>query len=151
MTIVISPTTVSAAIAGLSITGVTIKDIDEMPDSVNMLTPLIVPQPNNFISAVRPQRQSFGSGGTQKMDFTYSLNYQFIHSPVGSGINAFAPYNDVITKLVSIINTILNNDTVNGLVDMGLQEIGQVGIITDPAGDQYWGCLFSVICLEHAQ
>ena len=53
MTIALHPLTVSASIAALSISGVTIKDVDEIPDSAAMLCPLIVPRPNDFITNIQ--------------------------------------------------------------------------------------------------
>ena len=72
MTIALSPVTVAASIAALSVSGVTIKDIDEIPDSANMLCPLVVPM-SNFITNITPQTQSFGSNGGAKVDFSSTL------------------------------------------------------------------------------
>lgn len=151
MTIAISPTTVSAAIAALSISGVTLKDIDEIPESAQMLTPLIVPRPNDFITNIKPEAKSFGSNGSELMDVSYSLNYVFCYTEIGSGINAFAPYSGLLSMLILIINTILNNDKVNGLVDIQLESIGDIGSVEDFAGNKFWGCNFSLRCLEFAQ
>jgi len=70
---------------------------------------------------------------------------------VGSGINAFAPYGSLITNLSAILVTIMSNDTIDGLVDMTLGNLGDVGIINDPVGNSYWGVLFSLHVLEFAQ
>lgn len=150
MTIALNPTTVSASIAALSITGVTIKDIDAIPDSAQNLCPVIIPQ-TEFITDIQPERKSFGSGGAEKIDFQYTLNYWFLFCEVGSGINAFAPYEGLIQKLDLILETILTNDTVSGLVDLQLQNIGRIGTIQDASENMYWGCSFSVRCLEYAE
>jgi len=151
VTIALNPLTVATSIAGLSISGVTIKNIDQIPESARLLTPLIVPVPNGFITSVKPEMMSYGSNGSPKIDCTYSLNYAFLYAEIGSGINAFAPYEGLLTKLELILETILGNDTVNGLVDMQLENIGDIGTIEDPAGGKYWGCNFTLRCLEHAQ
>lgn len=150
MTIALNPVTVAASIAGLSISGVTIKDIDEIPESASMLCPLIIPA-TDFITNTRPVNQSFGSNGTPKIDFTYTLNYLFLYADAGSGINAFAPYSGIMSKLELILETILANDAINGLVDMKLESVSNVGVIQDPAGNQFWGLSFSLACLEYAQ
>jgi hypothetical protein len=151
MTLAINPDVVAASIANLSISGVTIKDIDEIPDSVSLQCPLIIPQPNGFITAIESTSQSFGSLGDQASDFEYTLNYVFLFAEIGSGISAFTPYEPMIQKLVLIIEEILNNDVVTGLVDMKLESISNIGSIDDPAGNQFWGAFFSLRCLEFAK
>ena len=151
MTIALHPLTVSASIAALSISGVTIKDVDEIPDSAAMLCPLIVPRPNDFITNIQAVRQSFGGGGTARIDFTYTLNYAFLFCEAGSGQGAFAPYDGLLTKLVTILETMLTNDDISGAVDMTLESIGEIGVISDPSNNSFWGVHFSIRCLEHAQ
>lgn len=151
MSIAISPLTVADSISHLSVSGVTIRDVDEIPDSVDMIYPIVFPQPSGFITAVQPETMSFGSNGTQKENFNYSLHYVFLFAPIGSDVNAFAPYTPMLTKLDLIVEAILNNDAVTGLVDMQLESIEGIGAIDDPSGNPYWGALFSLRCLEYAQ
>lgn len=151
MTIAINPHTVAASIAALVMpNGVTIKGLDTIPDAGHLIIPVVFPRPNEFITSVEPETMSFGSMGTQAQNFTYTLNYVFLFTEIGSGINAFAPYEDMITKLVDILNVILNNDAVTGLVDMQLEGITGIGSIDDPAGNQFWGAFFSLRCLEYS-
>ncbi len=148
MTIVVNPAAVATAISGLTITGVTIKDINAIPDSVQMLCPIIIPQPNGFIGNIEPENLSFGSLGTQAENFTYTLNYVFLFAEIGSGESGFTPYSPLIVKLIAIVNVILNNDVVSGLVDMQLESITGIGQINDPANNAYWGAFFALRCLE---
>lgn len=151
MTVASALSTITNSIAALVITGVTIKDIDEIPQSASMLTPLLIPQPNDFVTDFAVTFQSFGSNGTAKMDMDYSLNYVYLHAEAGSGIGTFDVYSGLITKLSAIIVAILSNDAITGLVDMQLGGIGNIGIIEDPSGNQYWGVLFSFRIKEFAQ
>lgn len=151
MTVAVNLATVADSIAGLSISGVTIRDINQIPDNAAMLCPLLIPNPNGFVTDIAPTFETYGSGGTAKMNLSYTLNYAFIHSQVGSGINAYANYADLIAKLVLIIVAIMSNDAITGLVDMRLQSIGNIGVINDPADNEYWGLLFSLRVLEYVQ
>ncbi len=151
MTVTVSFPTVANSIAGLSVSGVNIKDIDEIPDSANGLCPLLMPSPNNFISEIAPTRESFGGGGTALMNFSYVLNYVYLHCEVGSGINAYAPYAGLMTNLKAIIEKIMTSDNITGAVDMELGGISNVGIVTDPTDTLYWGVQFSFRVKEHAQ
>lgn len=143
--------TVADSIAGLSISGVTIKDIDQIPDSAKLLCPLLIPQPNDYVTNLTYTRQSFGSMGAEKLDCTYSLNYIYLHCELGSGLGAYAPYAGIISKLELILETVMSNDTITGAVDIQVGNIGSIGVINDPAGNQYWGVIFSLNVLEHSQ
>lgn len=151
MTVAVNLVTVADSISNLSISGVTIKDIDQIPDSASMLCPLLIPQPNGFVSDISPSFETFGSNGGAKMNLSYTLNYVFLHSEIGSGINTFAGYSDLMTKLAAIFVAIMSNDAISGAVDIRLQSVGNVGVISDPAGNEYWGVLFSFRVLEFVQ
>jgi hypothetical protein len=151
MTVTCSVNTVATAISGLTVSGVTIKDITAIPDSAKMLCPVLIPQPNDYMSGTKMAFETFGSMGTAKMNMEYDLNYVYLHCEAGSGVNAFAPFSDLMTKLASILVVIMSNDKVNGLVDLQLQNVGNIGIINDPAGNSYWGVLLSFHVLEFSQ
>ena len=150
MTVASALSTITNSIAALSISGVTIKDIDEIPQSAALLCPLLIPQPNDFVTDVNVEFQSLGSNGTAKIDLSYTLNYVYLHAETG-GVGTFDAYSGLITKLTAIIVKIMSNDAVSGAVDLRLQSVGNIGVIQDPAGNNYWGVLFSFRVLEFAQ
>jgi hypothetical protein len=151
MTVTCSVNTVASSIAALSVSGVTIKDIDKIPDSAKLLCPVLIPQPNDYMSNTLMSFESFGSNGTAKMDLEYDLNYVYLHCEAGSGVNAFAPFSSLMTKLAAILVVIFSNDAITGLVDMKLNSVSNVGIINDPAGNSYWGVLVSLHVKEYSQ
>ena len=151
MTITCAVETIADSIAALSITGVTVKDIDQIPDAATMLCPILIPQPNGFMTDLDVSFESFGSNGTAKINIEYNLHYVFLYSEAGSGLNAFAPYAGLVGKIADIIEKITSNDAITGLVDIKLGSLGDIGIISDPAGNNYWGALFSLRVLEYAQ
>ena len=150
MTIASSLTTVTNSIAGLTITGVTIKDIDNIPDSARMLTPLIVPQPNSFVTDLQVSFETFGSNGGAKINTIYTLNYAFLFCEVG-GISAFNAFSGLMEKLSALLDAINSNDAITGAVDVKINSIGNIGVITDPAGVEFWGLQFSLKVLEFTQ
>ena len=151
MTITSSISTIADSIAGLSISGVTVKDIDQIPDSVRMLCPILIPDPNNFVSNYSVETMTFGTLGAQKMNSKYALNYIYLHCEVGSGVNTYAPYSGIVSKLQTILIAIFGNDVITGLVDMKLGSIGKIGVISDPANNNFWGVTFSLNILEYNQ
>ena len=51
-------TTVATAIAAISISGVTVKDISAIPEAVNEQDcPMLAPRPDNFVSNLRVLRR----------------------------------------------------------------------------------------------
>ena len=150
MTIASTISTVTDGIAGLIISGVTIKDIDQIPEAARLLTPLIIPQPNNFVTDLSVTFETFGSNGSAKINTNYTLNYVFLFCEV-SGISAFAAFSGLIEKLSAILVAIDSNDAISGAVDVKINSIGNLGVITDPAGVEFWGLEFSLRVLEYTQ
>ena len=150
MTIASTISTVTDSIAGLIISGVTIKDIDQIPEAARLLTPLIIPQPNNFVTDLSVTFETFGSNGSAKMNTNYTLNYVFLFCEVG-GLSAFAAFSGLIEKLSAILVAIDSNDAISGAVDVKINSIGHLGVITDPAGVEFWGLEFSLRVLEYTQ
>jgi hypothetical protein len=150
MTITSSIATVADSIAGLTISGVTIKDIDQIPDSARMLAPLLIPTPDNFVTDLGYTFESFGFNGTPKINTNYTLNYVFLFCEVG-GMGAFSAFSGLIAKLSAILVAIMSNDTITGAVDVKINSVGNIGVIQDPAGVEFWGLEFSLRVLEYSQ
>lgn len=150
MTITSTISTVADSIAGLTISGVTIKDIDQIPDTARMLCPLLIPKPDNFVTDLSVSFETFGSNGGAKINTNYTLNYVFLFCEVG-GMGAFAAFSGLVSKLSAILVAINSNDAITGAVDMKINSIGNIGVITDPAGVEYWGLEFSLRVLEYTQ
>ncbi len=151
MTVTSTISTVADSIAALSVSGVTIKDIDQIPDTARMLCPLIIPQPANFVSDLSITFESFGSNGGAKINTNYTLNYVFLLCEVGSGMGAFAAFSGLISKLSALLVEINSNDSITGAVDVKINSISNIGVITDPAGVEFWGLEFSLRVLEFSQ
>lgn len=151
MAITSTISTVADSITGLSISGVTIKDIDQIPDTASMLCPLLIPDPNGFITDISTSFETFGSNGSAKINTNYTLNYLFMLCEVGSGLGTYAAYSGLITKLSAILVAIDSNDSITGAVDMKLNGISNIGVVVDPAGNEFWGLSFSLRILEYSQ
>ena len=150
MTIASTISTVTDSIAGLIISGVTIKDINQIPEAARLLTPLVIPQPNNFVTDLSAEFETFGSNGSAKINTNYTLNYVFLFCEVG-GLSAFSAFSGLIEKLSAILVAIHSNDAISGAVDVKINSIGNLGVITDPAGVEFWGLEFSLRVLEYTQ
>lgn len=143
--------TVANSIAALEINGINIVDIDDIPESAMMQTPLLLPQPNGFVSDIAPEFRTYGSGGAAKIDLQYTLNYLYLHAPTGSGISTFDAYKGLLENIILIFESIFASDVVSGAIDLQLSTMSDIGTVQDPSGNDYWGIQFSLRILEHVQ
>jgi hypothetical protein len=157
----ISVTTIATSIAALSVSGVTIKDLTQIPEAVYPRDcPILFPQPEPFMSDLRINRQSLGSG-TYKKDVLYTLRYVYLHQPVDSGRGLYDIYQTMTGNVCAILDAILLNDALSGAIDITPQGVISMGLFEGPrdqrnSSDQkkegalFWGCelLFDVTEFE---
>ena len=139
MTVSIQLETVADSISSLSVSGVTIKDIDSIPESAAMLCPVMFPDPDRWLSNVQVIRDSQGAGSWAKQHIEYTLTYLYLHSTVDNNLS-FGIYAKMISKVVLIANAIITNEAVTGCAQLRLERIGDVIGVNDPAGNRYVGC-----------
>jgi len=151
VTIALNPITVADSIADISISGVTVKNTSNIPQSGQLVLPILFPQPSGFVSDIVVENQSVGPNTSAAIDFSYTLHYVFLFQELGSGVSQLDPYQPLLEKLELILEAILENDAVTALVDMRLNGVDGLGQVEGPDGVQYWGALFSLRCLEFAQ
>jgi len=152
MTIAVHFVTVARSISNLSIAGINVRDLDEIPVDASKILPVLFPIPNGFITDVVPERMTMGGGGTAKIDLSYTMNYRFLKSIAGANLENLSIYSDLIEDLAAITVAILGNDDITGAVDMELQGVSNMGPLTDPAGTgAYIGLDIALRVLEFAQ
>lgn len=142
--------TVTNSIASLSVSGVSIKDIHDIPPAALPLrTPVLFPDPLNFVSSFSMERNSYGGGSTAKMTVTYTLNYTFCFTPIGDGRNAgLDHYDEMVAKAALILDAILAIDTLSGAIDITPQSVVEFGPVPDPAGFMHLGCRLALTVQE---
>lgn len=132
--------TITNSIAALSVSGVTIKDIDEIPEAVlERDCPILYPEPAGFITDFIMVRDSFGPGTSAKITVSYNMTYTFLYSAVGSGRGLFDVYDDMVTKMGLILDAIIANDNLTGAIDFTPDEAFNFGPTADPAGSVFHG------------
>jgi hypothetical protein len=145
----ISFTAVPTALAALVVAGVQIKDIDSIPDSgLEMLTPILFPDPGGWVSNVSVIRETMGINGTGKYDLIYNLNYVYLHAPAGGNVSDFGNFSSMITKLGLILTSLANNDTLGGVNDVTIEGVSEPGFIEAPDGGIFHGCRLSLRVLQ---
>jgi len=136
-------TTVCTSIAALTIAGVKIRDLDNVPVSALKLTPILFPDAANPISNFTPTRESYGGGSSMLCDVEYDLNYLFLYGELGGGRTGLDYLEDRMLKVQAIYDAILGIDTLTGAVDVWPNSNVQFVTLADPAGKEYLGCAMS--------
>ena len=139
--------TVADSIAALSVSGFRLKSTGGMPEDVTGLGPMIIPAPN-FLTNFTPTRISYGGGSSALQDARYTLTFRLLFAPVGAGRG----FNGVVTELVNgvglFLDAVLAIDTIDGCEDITPDGVSNFGVVTDPAGNNYFGCDISLNILE---
>lgn len=131
---------VANSIAALSVSGVVIKDIDEVPQVIDSRTVTLAPL-TAYITNFVMERDSFGGGSSAKMTVTYTLNYRLYHSPVGDGrTNIFSGFADLVAKVSAVWDAVLAIDVFVGAIDIIPVGVSQPGYVDAPDGSLWIGC-----------
>lgn len=144
----LSADTIAASIAALSITGVTIKDLDEIPQVGDTRVAVLMPDPGNFLTDLVVTRESFGASGYKNA--SYTLNYVYLHAPVGQGRSLRDVYPGLVTNVLAILDALITSDALSGCIDQ-FPDAVSVSIVTDPAGTQFYGCPLALRVLEFVE
>jgi hypothetical protein len=127
MTLVI--TTITNSIAALSITGLTIKDIDEIPQGVlDRDCPILTPNPDNFVTKFKVEPDTLDKS---KWTVSYELNYLLLYAVVGSGrTTSMEKFSGMVSKAFSFIDAVAAAMALTGAVDWSPGVIDGFDIVT---------------------
>lgn len=132
--------TVMNSIAALTVSGVTIKDVDEIPERVNARDcPILFPWPAGLITNLAVERVSFGSATQARKTNTYNITYRYLHSPMEMERGLFVTMPALVANLDLILSAIVDNDVLTGLLDLDPSGGISIGPIQDAAGNTFHG------------
>jgi len=140
---------IAREISALAVDGVHIADLSQIPDNALVRDlPLIYPKPDGYISDLNVRIDSFGSAQAKKTVF-YTLNYRYLHSPVGAGRGLFDVYEDLVAKAALFLDAIIANDALAGQIDLQAVEIPNFSAgVADPSGNQFHGADLALTVME---
>jgi len=145
----LSINTITDSIAALVVTDVTIKDVDQIPDSIDTNDcPMVFPNPDGFLSGLDLERMAMSSGASNVWNITYTLTYRFCHSEIGMGLGLFDVYDDMVDKVQDFVDKMLVSDALTGAVDIEVEDISTFGPVSDPSGKMFHGCDIALKILE---
>ena len=120
-----------------------------MPDSINERDcPILIPEPVNYVTDFSIARDSTGADSWALKTAIYTLNYTFCYMPVGSARSELSRYDDFIRKTYAIVDQVLLNSTITGLVDIEPVGLIEFGPVPDPAGNLFLGCRLQFKCIH---
>jgi len=133
---------ISTAIAALSISGVTVKDISGIPESIYARDcPILFPMPGNWYgggNVVQEENSTFGAAGTRYWNTNHTMNYVYLHSPVGTGRGNADNYAGAVSNIEDVVEAV----TALNVSGVDVKEISHtpIGVLQDPAGNKFTGC-----------
>ena len=122
-------TTITNSIAALSVTGLTIKDIDEIPQGVmNRDCPILVPNPDNFITSFNARADSLDK---TRWTVTYTLSYLLLYAVVGVGrTTTMEQFSGMVSKAFAFIDAVATASILTGSVDWSPGSVDSFDIVT---------------------
>lgn len=148
MTTAIYLANIMDAISQLSISGITIKDKDQLSASWISLPNVLYPHPDNLIENFGLEYQSLVQDASGPVNVTYTLNYRYLDVAVGDLAVFPVSFSDLIDKAITIANAMIAvRAPYSGRVLMTLGGIS-VGPREDPVGNQYFGADIALNILE---
>lgn len=141
---------IADAISSINVSGVTVKDVDELSMNWQGQANILYPNPNppGYVSNFSMRFDSFLQGAESAMTLTYTLNYRFLGTAIGDAGTFSSAYAGVVSKLILIVNAILAvHAPYDGRVEMRLGSV-DIGAKTDPAGNQFHGADFALLISE---
>ena len=146
-----SSTTIATAIAALSVTGVTVKDITAIPEQVEPRDcPILFPSPDGWMSGGNGEPEdgptTFGTTTTRLWQFNRTYHYVYLHEVVGATRGLKDIYSALATKADAIITAITRLNVTD--VDVKNVNISNFGVLSDPAGNSFFGFSLDITLRE---
>lgn len=138
MTVSLLLSSITGAIADLSIQDVTIKDHDGIAASWVSTPNVLYPNPEGFITNFRVEYDTLLRGDAP-LWVLYTLNYRFLGTQLGDLATLPVAYTAMIEKVARVAAALIMEDApYSGKVEMEVASI-VVGARVDPAGNQFHG------------
>lgn len=147
----LSSANIAAGIAALTVTGVSIKDIDEIPQQIQPRDcPILFPHPDGWMGGASAEPSTsaatFGTPSTRMWIFNRTFQYVYLHAPVGAGRGIADQYPGLAAKADAISEALTTLDVSN--VDVKNVAVGTFGVLADPSGGQFYGFILTITVRE---
>lgn len=138
---------VAAAIAALTVPGITIWGLDEMkPALSDRDCPVLGPSANNPAFLTDWEARRLTPQGNQRN--SYTLNYTLFQAPVGADRGLFKQYPDMVENARRIVEALQAVPRVNGCKSITLAGMPAFGAVSDASGQVFHGATFALRVVE---
>jgi hypothetical protein len=135
----IAATAVATSIAGYSVTGLTIKDLDGFKDEYAQRDcPILIPHPTYFTDPVVTY-DSFGTGATALITVHYTLNYRMLYAMASTNRRLSDVYQSLVGLTVDFMDAIIANDATTDAYHLATISVGAFGVVVDPSDNPFFG------------
>lgn len=146
----LSTANIAAGIAAISISGLTIKDINKIPEQVQPRDcPIVFPHPVQFIqggAGGEEGLETFGVPTSRFWLFNRTYRYLMLYSPVGATRGLVDIYAGFAAKIDTFMEAVAELDIVD--VDVRNITVSELGVIEDPVGAKFYGCTIDIMVRE---
>jgi hypothetical protein len=141
----------ATAIAGLTVTGVTFKDISAIPRMIIPTDcPIFFPDPDNWFSGMATDGNIKISGLAGQYDVIRTLKYIYLHSVSTAANTITVHYSEMAGKVDAIYRAIAGMN--NGVAVVNSVSISRFGEIQAPQSgtirNVFFGCFFDITFSE---
>lgn len=133
------PAAVAAQIAGLSVSGVSIRTLSTMPPAIQQRDCPILYPAFDFVAGASGQPRGLGLGGAALTEYRYTLNYLYAHAPIGAGRYPTEYHAAIAANMKAIIDAARALDTQSGALYLTLANAAYSAVVADPSENQLWG------------
>src|SRR5574343_186445 len=143
----LSTATIATGIAALTVSGVTIKDVDEIPETVNSRDcPILFPSPDGFVLGGNGEPETgsttFGTPTTRLWTFNRTYRYVYLHEQAGATRGLKDVIGAMATKVDVIIEAVAEMDLTD--VDVMRVNVSDLGVLDAPYAKAFFGSMFEI-------
>lgn len=146
----LSTAAIANGIAALSISGLTIKSINAIPEQVQSRDcPIIFPHPVQYLqggAGGEEGLETFGTPSTRFWLFNRTYRYLMLYSVVGATRGMIDIYSGFASKIDAFMQAVTALDVAD--VDVRNITISELGVVEDPAGSKFYGCTIDIMVRE---
>ena len=138
---------VAAAVAAMTVPGITILDLDEMKQAVtDRDCPLFGPSANDPSYLTDWDTVRISMQGNRANN--YNLNYTYFHAAVGSDRGLFKQWPEMMENVRKLAEAIAALPRVDGCKSIALNEMPRFGLVNDASGNPFHGAVFQLYVME---
>jgi hypothetical protein len=144
----LSSSAISAAIKALSISGVTVVDLDAIPVTITAREcPILFPSPTNWKNSAAQGPSTFGTPSTRYWEFLRTYRYVYLHAPAGTGRGISEQYTGLSAAEDTILTALTTLDVAG--VDVRALTVEEYGTFTDPSDTtSFYGFIVAITMWE---